>query len=194
MKQMFWIYLQKDIEVFLAQEFGGRDSCNGYLLKYLKLLFVQGFVAVLVYRFGASIYLIRNRFLYPIKMFLSLVSKIVEVTTGVMLPASVKAGKGLYLGHLGYIIINGRCEIGDYCQIGPGVVLGTKGLGAIGVPKLGNNVYVGSGAKILGPVRIGNNVAIGANSVVLKDVPDNVIVAGAPARIVKRHHSEIAQL
>jgi len=62
--------------------------------------------------------------------------------------------------------------------------LGTKGMGAQGVPALGNNVYVGVGAKILGNVRIGNNVKIGANAVVVHDVPDEVTVVGVPAQII----------
>ena len=50
-------------------------------------------------------------------------------------------------------------------------------------PDLGNNVIVGSGAKVLGPIKIGDNVKIGANAVVLKDIPDNVTVVGIPAEI-----------
>ncbi|GAA3319001.1 hypothetical protein GCM10020331_024100 [Ectobacillus funiculus] len=52
------------------------------------------------------------------------------------------------------------------------------------VPKIGNNVYIGPGAKIFGGITIGNNVSIGANSVVTKDVPDNVTVVGIPAKII----------
>lgn len=52
-------------------------------------------------------------------------------------------------------------------------------------PVIGDNVYIGAGAKILGSIKIGNNVNIGANSVVVNDIPDNCTVVGAPARIVK---------
>lgn len=52
------------------------------------------------------------------------------------------------------------------------------------MPIIGNNVYIATGAKILGPIKIGNNVTIGANSVVIKDVPDNMVVAGVPAKII----------
>jgi serine O-acetyltransferase len=183
----FWTNLKEDARVFVNQEFGESSSLKGSVANHVRLLFVQGFVAVLVYRTGVSLYSLRSPFLYPLKIPYFFLGKLIEVTTGIMLPVSVKAGKGLYFGHFGYIIINGHCEIGDYCQIGPGVVLGTKGMGQRGAPKLGNRVFVGSGAKILGSVKIGNNVGIGANSVVLSDVPDDVIVAGAPARIVKRH-------
>ena len=53
-----------------------------------------------------------------------------------------------------------------------------------GVPTIGSRVYIGPGAKIIGNIQIGNNVAIGANAVVTKDVPDNAVVAGIPARII----------
>lgn len=184
MKGIFWINLKEDVKVFINQEFGENLSPKSLLKNSLKLIFVQGFVAVFVYRLGVALYSIRGPYIYPFKMAYFFLVKFVEITTGVMIPVSVKAGKGLYIGHFGYIIINGHCEIGDFCQIGPGVVLGTKGLGHKGVPRLGNNVYIGSGAKVLGPVKIGNNVAIGANSVVLSDVPDSMTVVGSPARIV----------
>ena len=55
------------------------------------------------------------------------------------------------------------------------------------VPVIGNNVHISAGARILGPVRVGNNVLIGANAVVVKDVPDNCVVAGVPAKIIKEN-------
>ncbi|MEG6568015.1 serine acetyltransferase [Thermoanaerobacterium saccharolyticum] len=55
------------------------------------------------------------------------------------------------------------------------------------VPKLGNNVYVGAGAKIIGPVKIGDNVVIGANAAVVNDVPPNCVVVGIPAKIKKEN-------
>ena len=55
------------------------------------------------------------------------------------------------------------------------------------MPVIGNNVEIHSGAKIVGPVRIGNNVIIGANAVVTKDIPDNCVVAGIPAKIIKEN-------
>jgi serine O-acetyltransferase len=56
---------------------------------------------------------------------------------------------------------------------------------------VGDNCYIGLDAKILGPVRIGNNVTIGANAVVTKDIPDNVIVAGIPAQIIRIHDKSL---
>jgi len=185
-KSVFWNNLREDIKVFLYQEFAESPSSKSTLGSHIKLLFVQGFVAVLVYRLGVLLYSFRTPFLFPLKVIYFFIVKLVEVTTSIMLPVTVKAGKGLYVGHFGYTIFNSHCEVGDYCQIGEGVILGSKGLGTEGAPRLGNNVFVGAGAKILGPIKIGDNVVIGANSVVLNDVPDNVVVAGVPARIVRK--------
>ena len=71
-------------------------------------------------------------------------------------------------------------------NIGTGVVIGEKGVGYGGVPVIGDNVYVGVGAKVLGNIKVGHNVKIGANAVVLNDLPDNVTAVGIPAKIVQR--------
>ena len=78
------------------------------------------------------------------------------------------------------------CVIGENCIINSGVVLGGTSH-KYEVPKLGDNVLVGAGAKILGSITIGNNVVIGANAVVLKDVSDNTLVAGIPAKVIKEN-------
>ena len=67
-----------------------------------------------------------------------------------------------------------------------GVLIGTLGLGKEGVPIIGNNIYIGAGAKVLVAIIIGNNVKIGANAVVLEDIPDDAMVVGIPARIVRK--------
>ena len=97
-------------------------------------------------------------------------------------PANIGAG---FFAHTGFGTIVGAEKIGENCWINPGVAIGYKDDKG-GMPVIGNNVYIGAGAKILGPITIGNNVVIGANAVVTKDVPSNCTVAGAPARIIKR--------
>lgn len=103
------------------------------------------------------------------------------------IPASCKIGGGTKLAYGGIgIVIHARCVIGRNCVIGQGATLGGKSRW-YEVPVLGDNVYVSAGARILGPIRIGNNVVIGANAVVVKDVPDNCVVAGVPAKIIKEN-------
>lgn len=125
------------------------------------------------------------------KLHIPFLPKLIQVLIRIMfscnLPYSAQIGKNTELAYGGIgIVIHARCVVGENCVIGPGVILGgtTK---KWEVPKVGNNVYIGAGAKILGPVTIGNNVVIGANAVVLKNIPDNSLVTGVPAKIIKEN-------
>ena len=93
-----------------------------------------------------------------------------------------------HLAHQGLgVVIGAGSEIGRDTIVRQNVTIGGKNVnGQFVCPIIGENVMIGAGTVILGEVRIGNNVQIGANSVVLDDVPDNVTVVGAPARIVNK--------
>lgn len=101
--------------------------------------------------------------------------------TGIQIPTNV-CGSGLQIWHYGFIIINDKVRIGKNLTIYPGVEIGAKDNG---VPKIGDNCFIGASAKVLGGIMIGNNVTIAPNAVVIKDVPDNAVVAGVPAKIIK---------
>lgn len=106
------------------------------------------------------------------------------------IPASATIGIGTYCSHRGMaVVLHKRAIIGSNCVIGTSVVLGGRGKDIPGAPMIGDNVYLGSGCKILGGVKIGSNVTIGANSVVLTDIPDNCTVVGIPARIIDNQKS-----
>lgn len=104
-------------------------------------------------------------------------------------PASCTLSQGVTFGYGGIgVVIHARAVVGRNCLIGQGVTIGGKS-GWYEVPVIGDNVEINAGARILGPVRIGNNVIVGANAVVVKDVPDNCVVAGVPARIIMENLS-----
>lgn len=97
---------------------------------------------------------------------------------GYEIPVNV-CGPGLNTPHRGTLIITSEAKIGSNARIHAGVNIGAWGNeGSRKAPRIGNNVYIGPGAKIFGPVDIGDNVAIGANAVVSKSVPDMRTVVG----------------
>ena len=109
---------------------------------------------------------------------------------GISIRVSTDIGSGFYIGHFGGIVVSNEVIIGKNCNISQGVTIGQSNRGARkGVPVIGDNVYIGPGAKIFGRIRIGNNAAIGANCVVTKDVPDNAVVVGIPGRIISHEGS-----
>jgi serine O-acetyltransferase len=100
----------------------------------------------------------------------------------------VSIGSNFVIDHFGGIVISGYAKFGDNCRIRTGVVVGLRHVDEPCAPVFGNNVDIGTGAKVLGPIAIGNNVVIGANAVVITDVPDNSIAVGIPA-IIKQKRS-----
>ncbi len=110
---------------------------------------------------------------------------------GIDIPLSVDIGSGLRIEHFGGIFLSARTVIGKNCNILNNVTFGYLPRGIHkGTPiSVGNNVYIGPGAKILGKITVGNNVVIGANTVVTKNVPDNCTVFGIPGRVVSREGS-----
>jgi serine O-acetyltransferase len=111
---------------------------------------------------------------------------IVRILFGGHVPytATIGSGTSFGCGALG-VVLHPHTVIGENCVIAQNVTIGGRSMFRE-VPRLGNNVFVGTGAKILGPVKIGDKVKIGANAVVIRDVPSNSTVVGVPARIVKR--------
>ena len=104
---------------------------------------------------------------------------------GIFIPFDTSIGVGCYIGHCGDIHFNARAQVGSNCNISQGVTLGQANRGKNkGYPIIGDGVYIGPGAKVVGAVRVGNNAAIGANCVVTKDVPENGVVVGIPGRVI----------
>lgn len=98
---------------------------------------------------------------------------------GISIPLNV-LGEGFKIEHLGSIIINGGCTIGKNCKMHPGVCIGgNKGK----APKIGDNVYLGPGAKLFGDIVLADNIQVGANAVVTKScLKEGAVLVGIPAR------------
>ncbi|MCI9070523.1 serine O-acetyltransferase EpsC [Clostridium sp.] len=131
-----------------------------------------------------------SHFLYTKKLFFlaRLISQIARFITGIEIHPGAKIGKGLVIDHGMGVVIGETAEIGDNVLLYHGVTLGGTGKDkGKRHPTVGDNVIIGSGAKVLGAIFIGSNAKIGANSVVLKDVPEGATAVGIPAKnIVKK--------
>ena len=104
--------------------------------------------------------------------------------TGFQIPPNT-IGKGLTIWHWGTIIINESVRIGENLTIHTGVIIGHKHQGGK-CPKIGNNVILGGGCKIIGDVSIGDNVEIAPNACITKDCESNMIYGGVPAKIIRK--------
>lgn len=157
------------------------------------LLTNQGLWALFVYRISNGIYNSKApNFIKKILLVFAVISqKWIEILAGISLPYSAQIGEGFYIGHFGGIIINASAIIGINCNISQGVTIGVSGRGEKrGVPVIGNNVYLGANAVIVGKINIGDNCVIAANSLVIDSVEANKTVLGVPAVIINNNTSK----
>ena len=138
-----------------------------------------GFHAMIFYRFAHWLW---N---HNMKFFGRLVSHFGRFMTGIEIHPGATIGRGFFIDHGMGVVIGETAEIGENCTLYHGVTLGgTSWAKEKRHPTLGNNVIIGSGAKILGPFTVGDDSKIGSNSVVVKEVPATATVVGIPGRVV----------
>ena len=120
------------------------------------------------------------------------VSQLARFLTGIEIHPGATIGKGLFIDHGAGVVIGETAIIGDYCTIYQGVTLGGTGK-QTGKrhPTLGNNVMVGSGAKVLGNFTVGDNVKIASGAVVLTEIPANCTAVGVPAKVVVKDGEKV---
>lgn len=152
----------------------------------LYILTCRGWHVMILFRLGKILYALPIPVVsHILKIAFRLVHFVVATLYGIEINPISAIGPGFYIGHYGCIFVRG--EIGKNCSISQGVSLGSKGAGkSNGWPTLGDNVYIGAGAKVLGAIHIGDNVVVGANAVVTKAVPANSLAVGVPAIIKTR--------
>ena len=167
------MHILEDIRAYKRNDPAARSAAE-------ILLLYNGLHATIDYRIAHWLHLHHCRFLARA------ISQWSKMWTGIEIHPGAKIGRRLVIDHGTGIVIGETAEIGDDCLLYQGVTLGGTGKD-VGKrhPTLGNNVMVGSGAKVLGPFKVGNNARIAANSVVLREVPDNATVVGVPGRVVR---------
>ena len=136
--------------------------------------------AIVFYRISRWLYL------HHIPFLPKLVTLLIFLIYNSKIPYQAKIGKGTKFGYGGIgVVVHSKAVIGDNCSIGQQVTIGGGNNRYPGLPIIGNNVRISKGAIVFGGITIGNNVTVGANAVVTKPVPDNAIVAGVPAKILR---------
>jgi len=137
-----------------------------------------------IYRLSA---LLRRYGIPLLPRFLYLINRILF---SVVLPPTVKLGRNVTFAYQGLAtVVHARAVIGSNCYIGPNVIIGGRS-GQHAVPEIGDDVFIGAGARILGPVKIGKGATVGAASLVLEDVIAGSTVVGAPARSIENARKE----
>lgn len=175
-------HIKDDIRAIRERDPAARNSLEVFFM-------YSGFHAVCWHRLAHRLYLHKHfgtaRFISQLNRFL----------TGIEIHPGATIGRGLFIDHGMGVVIGETTEIGDNCTLYQGVTLGGTGKeSGKRHPTLGNNVMVGSGAKVLGPFRVGDNSKIAAGAVVLSEVPPNSTCVGVPARIVKINDKRVSEL
>lgn len=174
-----WELIKSDYEAAKHNDPAIPDGFRGFLE---IVLCTPGFLAITAHR---GLHFLHTRLHIPVlPRFISL---FVRWWTGIEIHPGAQIGKGFFIDHGAGVVIGETTIIGNNVTLYQGVTLGGTGNEKTRKrhPTLEDNVFVGSGAKILGPITIGKNARIGANSAVLKNVPANATVTGMRARIVK---------
>lgn len=144
----------------------------------VKVLLSDGTTAMILYR------LMQGSRRWRLTLFEALFNKLNSVLCSCIIGRGAEFGPGFVMIHATGIVINGHVRGGERVflqhQVTLGVSLGTD------CPVLGNDIFIGAGAKVIGKVRVGNGARIGANAVVVHDVPEQSTVVGIPAKVVQK--------
>ncbi len=180
---MNWKEFKELIKADLTR-YGSGNNRSAFIKHYFK---DEGFKYTFWWRFAeyASQAGILRYLLYP---FLILVHRHLSYKFGISIPIGVKIGAGFYIGHYGNIVISGDAVLGRNCNISQGVTIGQANRGKYkGTPIIGDEVYMATGAKIIGGIKVGNNTLISANALVTKNIDDNAVCVGVPAQIISHN-------
>jgi serine O-acetyltransferase len=174
-----WAALKADLGRTYFYARGGRLS------KILQCARTPGVHSVIVLRFGQwarSMPLFFRIVLDPIYFVLNLM---IQMMWGIEIPRATVVGPGLFIGHFGGITISASAVLGKNASVSQNITIGLGGSGdKLGVPVIGDDVYIAPGARLFGKITIGNNVKIGANALIYKSVPDNSVALLDPGFLI----------
>ena len=140
-----------------------------------------GLQAIIFYRVAHKFYSLK------VPLLPRFLSQFARLITGIEIHPGASIGKGIFIDHGMGVVVGETSVIGHSVTLFQGVTLGGTGKErGKRHPNIGNNVVIGTGAKVLGNITVGNNSYIGANAVVIKDIPPNSTVVGVPGRITKQ--------
>jgi serine O-acetyltransferase len=174
-------------------------TCMGMFAEDLKRYRAKGYQnkdlwldpavwAIASYRLSNWLY--RNKPMMLIRIPLKLVSFVIRkfciVVMEMDLDPKATIGGGLYIGHIGGVHINPGAVLGQNCDVAHRVTIGASAMGRQGIPMVGNGVYIGTGATLVGKIKIGDGAKIAANTLVMTNVPAGATVMGVPGRVVVR--------
>ena len=148
----------------------------------LRTIFLtQGFWASSIYRMSRALVTRAP----ALRWLAAIGQKLVEIVTGISIPAHCEIGDGLYIGHFGSIILAAEARIGHNCSLAQNVTIGIAGGGdERGAPTIGNRVFIGAHSVIVGRITVGDDAVVCAGSMVSRSVPARAVVMGNPARVV----------
>lgn len=176
----FFSSIKEEVNIAFERDPAARSKAQVYLL-------YPGVRALISYRLAHRLHCKGHYFLAD------WISKHTRKTTGIEIHPAAIIGRGVFIDHGMGVVIGETAVVGDYCTIYQGVTLGGTGKDkGKRHPTIGNNVTIGSGAKILGPFTVGDNSKVAANAVVLNEIPPNSTCVGVPAHIVKRDNKRVA--
>ena len=171
--------MKKDLKRLIQSDFKryyGERGCH-----FMWHLLNHSLKCIVVYR-KANYYSNHNKLLY---LYYTYRLKLLDKKYAFHIPAKTEIGEGFFIGHNGPIIINTEAKIGRNCNIATGVTIGMENRGKRkGAPTIGDRVWIGTNAVVVGKITIGNNVLIAPNAYVNFDVPSNSIVIGNPGKII----------
>jgi serine O-acetyltransferase len=154
---------------------------------FATIFLTQGFWATCVYRVSRHVHehvrvkLVRK----PLIFLCVLMGKFIEIVTGIFFPLEAEIGEGLKIAHFGPTIFASQGSMGRNCSVSHGVTLGLAGQDLErGGPVIGDRVYLGPHAIVIGRITIGDDTLVCPGAVVLRSVPPRAVVMGNPARVV----------